>query len=153
MVSLVYHTCIPVRSEDEIEERTKSELSERRRLDGMKAELTQLLTMGGANSVKFRGKYPTVTGKLQIPKTVSSKKGKAGIESETDIISCCDANNIPEMQLCTGIPGVSQFRSLTQLVAMGGANSEDNNTKMLTWQAAALREVRLEWRLKQIMAK
>ena len=84
MVSVLYHTCIPVRSEDEIEERTKSELSERRRLDGMKAELAQLLTMGGANSVKFRGKYPTVTGKLQIPKTVSSKKGKARIESETD---------------------------------------------------------------------
>ena len=151
MVSVLYHTCIPVRSEDEIEERTKSELSERRRLDGMKAELAQLLTMGGANSVKFRGKYPTVTGKLQIPKTVSSKKGKAGLESKTYIISCRDANNIPTMQLCTGIPGISQFRSLTQLVAMGGSNSEE--IKSLTWQTAALREVRFEWRLEQIMAE
>ena len=144
MVSVLYRTCIPVRSEDEIEERTKSELSERRRLDGMKAELTQLLTMGGANSVKFRGKYPTVTGKLQIPKTVSSKKGKAGLESEADTISCCDVNSIPKIQLCTGIPRISQFRSLTPLVTMGRANSEDNNIKPLTWQAAALIEVRFE---------
>ena len=55
------------------------------------------------------------------------------------------------MQLRTGIPGISQFRSLTQLVAMGGANSEE--IKSLTWQTAALREVMFEWRLEQIMAE
>ncbi|XP_067943558.1 ATP-dependent RNA helicase DDX24-like isoform X2 [Watersipora subatra] len=66
-------------SDMEKEEQRRKKQKDQRKLEAMKSELAGMLTKGSGQTTSYRGKYPTVSGKLDLPKTIAGKKDTQAI--------------------------------------------------------------------------